>query len=42
MSSFLVVFFVTRIVAGMGVSTFVADHGFVSSRHNMMIHMGFD
>ena len=29
----------TGIVAGMGFPTFVADHGFVSSPRNMMIHM---
>ena len=38
-SSWLVVIFVTGRVASMGFSTFVADHGCVSSPPNMMIHM---
>ena len=42
LSSLLVVFFVTDIVAGMGFPTFVADHGCVSSLPNMMIHMALD
>ena len=42
MSSLVVVFFVTGIVAGMGFPTVVADHGCVSSPPNMMIDMALD